>query len=335
MNNPPTSALKLYEPLPLSAGLLPDLIRHQQLAAALAVACQLDLFARLAQPATLAEITAAKKTDETTTGCLLAVLTHAGWLTCQDGRYRATAAALTYFRPAGFLYQGHNFNQQLAAPGSLAVQTLKCLANHPDFRTSPEPDWRPERLRQIGVASLDGQVQATIDALPDLAAEATLLDLGGGHGFYSIALAQKYPRLKITLLDLPAVITLTRDFLRRFGLEDRITLRPGNFLTDDIGTGYDAVLCSNILHSDKRDTVLAKVRTALVPGGLIIVNSRIRDCADNLANALAKLVWQVQGGEELYDSGQWGNFLRQYGFQAVRMAAVHGLYATFTGYRQP
>ena len=52
-----------------------------------------------------------------------------------------------------------------------------------------------------------------------------MLDLGGGSAAYSIAFAQAHPRLQIDVLDLPAVLPLTQEYIRRTGLEARIHTR--------------------------------------------------------------------------------------------------------------
>lgn len=101
-----------------------------------------------------------------------------------------------------------------------------------------------------------------------------LLDVGGGAGSYSILLAQHHPDLTAVVFDLPAVVAITREVVASYQLSDRITTQAGNYLEDDLGTGYDAVLLSNMLHQESPETclrLLRKAAAALVDGGTLIV----------------------------------------------------------------
>jgi ubiquinone/menaquinone biosynthesis C-methylase UbiE len=322
----------LYDPLPVSPGPVLDIADKNQLYQVVAVACRFGLFAALRGKRSAAELAGTNNLDEITAGRLLDVLAHLGLLREERGLYQVSPAAECYLQPDTLLYLGHMFPADFP-PESFGHQLTRCLQGDPGCRESPEPVWNPERLRQIGVSGLNGSIQATVGAI-NLGAAARLLDLGGGHGFYSIALAQKYPALSVTLFDLPQVVALAGEHVRKFRLGERINLAAGDFLQDEIGTGYDAVLCANILHGEKRATILDKVRRALSPGGRIIVKGRIADCPPTLATALGKLVWQVRGGKELHSRTTWHGFLAQQGFADIRTLNIHGLFATMEGVKK-
>ncbi len=318
----------LYEPLPIDPGWIIASVEQGQMQEVLQAVLNLGLFQQLEVGKSAQQLANELEWEEETTVRLLNVLVEAGCLAVSQGEYCNTALANTYFLPENFLYLGHKFNEALS-PDSFGFDLLRCLRKDPGTRISLEPDWNPEKLRQIGVNALTGSIQSTVNAC-DLTAVRSLLDLGGGHGFYSIALAQKYREMKITLFDLPQVVILAQQFIGRFQLAEQINLLAGNFLQGDIGSGYDAVLCSNILHSDKRDIVLAKVKKALNPGGTIILKCRIADCPNNLPNALNKLYWQVRGGKELFTQAQWQGFLAANGFSNSKTVNIEGMYATMT-----
>ena len=65
-------------------------------------------------------------------------------------------------------------------------------------------------------------------------------------------------------------VTVARQLIRNHGLQDQLIARQGSLFTADLGSGYDAVLVSNVLHgfSEKENRALLKrVRQALRPGG--------------------------------------------------------------------
>ena len=94
-------------------------------------------------------------------------------------------------------------------------------------------------------------------------------------GTYSMALVERVPGLHSTVLDLPGVLEVTRELVDQFGLSGRIDLRPGNYLTSDFGSGFDAVLLSGMMHRETESgcrLLLRKAFDALDPGGLIVVS---------------------------------------------------------------
>jgi ubiquinone/menaquinone biosynthesis C-methylase UbiE len=101
-----------------------------------------------------------------------------------------------------------------------------------------------------------------------------LLDVGGGHGGYSVAFCRKYPHLSATVFDLGPTSSIGREVIEREGMSERVRFQVGDFLSDDLGSGYDAALYFNIVHNFSEDDnrrVLRKVFDALAPGGRIAV----------------------------------------------------------------
>lgn len=108
----------------------------------------------------------------------------------------------------------------------------------------------------------------------DLAGRSRMLDVGGGPGTYSVLLAERFPQLSCDVFDLPAVVDITDEIIAEHGLGARVRTRVGNYITDDLGTGYDVVLLSNMLHQEDPETCIAlleKAYAALVPGGLVVI----------------------------------------------------------------
>lgn len=129
----------------------------------------------------------------------------------------------------------------------------------------------------------------------DLDGSSRLLDLGGGAGSYSILLAREHPELRPVVFDLPAVVEIAREVIAGAGLSDRITVQGGDYLTDDVGQGYDVVLLSNMLHQEDSETcraLLRKSHDALVEGGRLIVQATFLNRAEDgpLWPALQSLV---------------------------------------------
>ena len=108
----------------------------------------------------------------------------------------------------------------------------------------------------------------------------TLLDIGSGPATYPIALCRNFPSLRATIFDLPGTLKLTRDYIHRAGIEERIRLVAGDYRNDKIPGSYDVIFLSNIIHGEdygKNQTLIAKLAHNLTRGGRIIIKDHILD----------------------------------------------------------
>ena len=102
-----------------------------------------------------------------------------------------------------------------------------------------------------------------------------LLDIGGSHGLYSVALCRRHPLLRATILDLPAAVEQAAPLLAREGMGDRVRHQAGDARTSDLGAeAYDLILIANLVHhfdeATNRDLVQRCAR-ALRPGGRLVL----------------------------------------------------------------
>ena len=103
----------------------------------------------------------------------------------------------------------------------------------------------------------------------------TMLDIGGSHGYFSVAICRRSPQLRATVLDLPEAIRHAAPLLAREGMGDRVVHRAGNALTDDLGAeAYDLVFLASLVHHFDGVTnqeLMGRIARALRPGGIVAV----------------------------------------------------------------
>ena len=118
----------------------------------------------------------------------------------------------------------------------------------------------------------------------DLSGRSRILDLGGGSGCYCIAAVHKYPHLEATVFDFEPVCQVAAEFIAQWGLSERITTHPGNFITDPLPAGADVMIMASNLpqySEEKIEMVLKKGFLALAPGGEYhVVGETLRDSKD-------------------------------------------------------
>lgn len=89
-----------------------------------------------------------------------------------------------------------------------------------------------------------------------------LLDIGGGNGSFLVAVAARWPRLRMMLFDLPAVAEQARDRFAAEGLSERAVGFGGDFRTDPLPEGADIVSLVRVIHDHDDAAALAILRAA-------------------------------------------------------------------------
>jgi ubiquinone/menaquinone biosynthesis C-methylase UbiE len=150
-----------------------------------------------------------------------------------------------------------------------------------------------------------------------------LLDIGGGHGGYSIAFCEKYPSLSSTVFDLKPTSEIGREIVEGERMQDRVKFKVGDFLTDDFGTDYDAALYFNIIHNYSEEDnrrVLARVASALKKGGRLVVWDMFKEKegVPDFQPALMALHMLVSSGGTTYPIATVNGWLREAGFDRLR-----------------
>ena len=101
-----------------------------------------------------------------------------------------------------------------------------------------------------------------------------IMDIGGGSGAVSIALARAFPSLTAVVIDQEPVLVKTREHVARTGLSDRIDTQAANVFADPLPGGCDAAVIANFLHDfspERVAAVLRSVHDALPSGGRLLV----------------------------------------------------------------
>lgn len=104
--------------------------------------------------------------------------------------------------------------------------------------------------------------------------KAHVLDLATGSGVWGIALAESSPEVRVSAVDWPSVLEITKKITEKFGVADRFSYIPGDLLSVNFGSGYDVATLGHILHSEGSERgreLLKRVFAALGSGGTIAI----------------------------------------------------------------
>jgi ribosomal protein L11 methylase PrmA len=259
-----------------------SMARGFQASKMLMVAVDLGLFDFLEEPKSAVEIAARLQADNRATGIFLNGLAALGLLVKGVDYFKNSELASRYLVQGGENYRGAIIKHMEHTWGR-GWDDLKetVLVGHPP-EVDPEKwvDARPQRDETEVRAFIWGMHAIARDLAPkvatklDLKTARHLLDLGGGPATYAITFAQANPGLTATVFDLPMPLEIAKENITKNGLTDRVQTMAGNFLEDDIGTGYDFIWVSQILHSHNErqcKLIIAKAVGALITGGRLAI----------------------------------------------------------------
>ncbi len=136
---------------------------------------------------------------------------------------------------------------------------------------------RGENWLEPFIAAMHYRARAQADpiaAMLPVGPASRVLDVGGGSGVFSMAMAVRHPGLRAVVFDLANVVPLTQKYVASAGLGHAVSTSPGDYLTDRLPTGFDLVFLSAVIHSNGNAANAALIRkcaASLNPGGHVAI----------------------------------------------------------------
>ena len=323
------------------AGVLPDdlyeLTRAYMPSRVLLTALELDVFTAVADGASAEAVAQKIGAAPRSTEMLLNALASLKLLEKRDGTFFNSAASARFFA------EGSSDN---ARGGLLHIANIwhrwSTLTDSVCAGTSVAPRVLNGNWAKTFIAAMDRnateRAAAVVKAIAPNGVQR-VLDLGGGSGAYSIALAREVPGLKAEIMDTREVVPLTREYIRKARLANRISTRVGDMLNDPLGEGYDLVLVSAICHmfsADENRALFERVFSALAPKGQIVVQDFILEPDKTAPRAAALFALNMLVGTtagSTYSEPEYANWLRDAGFTEVRRVRLPGPSGLMIGVR--
>lgn len=161
--------------------------------------------------------------------------------------------------------------------------------------------------------------------VPRASGPLSVLDIGAGSGVWGIALAQQSPYVRVTAVDWPVVLEVTRKVAREQGIGERLKGVPGDLLDADFGTGHHVATIGHILHSEGVEhsrQVLRKTFAALAPGGTIAISEFLpnaeRTGPPNALIFAVNMLIHTEAGDT-FTFEEMARWLREAGFENPRL----------------
>jgi hypothetical protein len=213
-------------------------------------ATRLGVFEALASgPLTAHKVAAQCGTDPHATEKLLTALAGVGYLRADQAQYALAPIARKWLLK--------DSPQSLRDKMLIQFTEWEWIEGYEEFVDSGTPldihgvlsddEWGLYQRSMRALASGSASEVARRTPVPNGARD--MLDIGGSHGYYSVAICRRHPGLLAVVLDLPEAVKHAEPILAREEMGDRVMHRAGNALTDDLGTeAWDLVFIANLMH---------------------------------------------------------------------------------------
>lgn len=258
-----------------------QMMRGYRMSHLLITCAQLDVFRQLAVgPLPLADLAERTGTAPTALRRLLDAAVAFDLLTKNNGHYANGPLADTCLAREGPYYLGNLLRREGAFYQRWSYLTEAVRSGQrpeANIRDEGQTDWvLGFELALFDLARVNSPRIAEVLALP-ADQPVRVLDVGGGHGGYSMALAQRYPNVEATVFELPAAAEVARQIIAREGMSDRVAVQVGDFQQEELGADqYDLLLLFGVLVSETPENKLAllqKSYRALKPGGQVAIRA--------------------------------------------------------------
>ncbi len=219
-----------------------------------------------------------------------------------------------------YLYKGYLHLDETIRSGKRSAVMLDEMSHY---------EWELFSRAMIDIAQTN--VKEAISKIPVAASAASLLDLGGSHGLYSIEICKKHPSLRAQVMDFPQVKPYFDECAEKHKAGNHLQFCPGNFMKDELPAGNDIILAFNVIHglNDAENGQLAeKVFRALNPGGIYVILDQIKGIGGSSQLSKATTAYMAlnllhQAGGRTYTELEVKEFAAKAGFTKTRLKKLH------------
>ncbi len=253
-------------------------------ARAVTSAAMLGVFDALHEaPATAAELAERLGLDPLGTDTLLTTLSTLGYVELEGERFSNAGVSerlLVHDSPesiATFAGDQADLHWQVLDLLPKALRTGRPYAMHEQRRDDRER-WEAYIRGLFEISRSEHEANA---ALVPVEEPRLLVDVAGGHGAFSMAMCDRHPGLRTTVLDLLPSAEVGRRIVAEQGYADRISFREGDVFELGLGDDdtLDVVSVFNLAHHlpEERNRELCRMaRAALRRGGCMVIGDSAR-----------------------------------------------------------
>ena len=156
----------------------------------------------------------------------------------------------------------------------------------------------------------------------DFSSVGSIVDVGGATGNMLAHILARYPQPRGVLFDRSHVVAEAPALLRSRGVEDRVSIEPGNFF-EHVPPGGDVYILSHIIHDWNEDqclTILGNCRKAMKPGARLLIVEFVlpEGNTPHFGKLVDMVMLAIPGGEER-TAAEYDTLLKTAGLKMTRV----------------
>lgn len=215
------------------------------------------------------ELATQTNADEIALQTVLNALVCMGLLQFERGKYQNSRLSRIYFIEDEPHFVG-DFIQLLSNESSKLNKLFSIVSEDKEISYDSTESHRTF-IKAMNNMGMLGEADALINCV-NLNTCQNMIDAGGGSGIYSIAFCQKYPELKSKILDSHDTLTVTRAYISKNEMNERIELQECDITKDKLGENIDTVLLSDVTYDENEaEEILLNVWRCLRAKGQLII----------------------------------------------------------------
>jgi ubiquinone/menaquinone biosynthesis C-methylase UbiE/predicted transcriptional regulator len=232
----------------------------------------------------------------------------------------------------------HRFFDALQAYDNVGLEEFKGkeptvyerLAHYPDLET----------IFQDAMQELSVQSNEDLALFVNFSRVNHVVDVGGGDGTNAIALAARWPHLRITVFDSPTVCEIAVENIAKHDLQDRIKTCQGNCFDSPFPEDADCFLFAHFMtiwSCEKDQQLFEKAYVALPKGGQVLIYNMMQDDDESGPWAAAigspYFLTVATGEGMLYTWSEYEAWMQAAGFQNVQRTKLPRHHGVIVGYK--
>lgn len=291
---------------------------------------KLDIYSKLTVKKTSAELAVQEGWNHENTEYMLCALTSLGFLKKEGDLFVNSEETSRYLVKGNPDYMGGSlpyitsYDGEREMPVGLDILVRKGPQSMVRMQDGLATDFEQmaEIIRQAQMGYRQQEVLRIIRGLPENDRIRSVLDLGCATGMIGLdIISDRDDREGILFDQMPAEVMQSSINLMKLG--SRVKARTGNFMTDDIGSGYDLILCIHIMDYAQKNLegLFKKLYDALNQRGVIVIISEgiESDFTNPWGMVVGYLQPIMQGLGRGIRKGEIGETARNVGFTDIQI----------------
>jgi 2-polyprenyl-3-methyl-5-hydroxy-6-metoxy-1,4-benzoquinol methylase len=246
---------------------------------ALMVSASLDLFTHLGlSDGTVDDLSRRTKSSKWHIEILLDALVAIGVIEKRGSIYSNSTLSLEWLHPDGHHSLSNNYCYQENLSSSYARLSETIRSGAPQQSLGDLIKQNPKFLDSYmrGMEEISGEIAGHFDEIIGPRNIRSILDVGAGHGLFSVSLMEKYPNSATTMVDFPESLNYARRNAKGFIDTGRVHFIEGDYRSVDFGSEeYDVALLSHVIHDENPEEnvrLLEKIFKALSVNGRLYLH---------------------------------------------------------------